>query len=216
MDDTSNKIISTEHHFQGKVFNVRTDRVLLDIGFETNIDIVEHKPAVSIVPIDENDRIVMVRQYRHPSSRNLLEIPAGIIEDGEKPEKTAKTIQRILNEMYSSSENGLPGNDDLGTMGAWYVFASVGLYPLIPGVGGFSLNIPQFDSIDIKLPENKILKIRKRGDKNYFINSLKFREKPHYSTWINWDMIKKGGVLDYHISDKKNDKWFLNAPPSYN
>ena len=45
---------------------------------------------------------------------------------------------------------------------------------------------------------------------------MKFREKPHYSTWINWDMIKKGGVLDYHISDKKNDKWFLNAPPSYN
>ena len=134
----------------------------------------------------------------------------------ERPEKTSKTIQRILNEMYSSNENGLPGNDDLGTMGAWYVFASVGLYPLIPGVGGFSLNIPQFDSIDIKLPEDKILKIRKRGDKNYFINSLKFREKPHYSTWINWDMIKKGGVLDYHISDKKNDKWFLNAPPSYN
>ena len=77
----------------------------------------------------------------------------------ERPEKTSKTIQRILNEMYSSNENGLPGNDDLGTMGAWYVFASVGLYPLIPGVGGFSLNIPQFDSIDIKLPENKILKI---------------------------------------------------------
>jgi len=134
----------------------------------------------------------------------------------EKPEKTSKTIERILNEMYSSNENGLPGNDDLGTMGAWYVFASVGLYPLIPGVGGFSLNIPQFNSIDIKLPDDKILKIRKKGDKNYFINSLKFREKPHYSTWINWDMIKKGGVLDYHISDQKNDKWFLNAPPSYN
>merc|ERR1712078_313283 len=134
----------------------------------------------------------------------------------DKPEKTSKTIERILNEMYSSEENGLPGNDDLGTMGAWYVFASVGLYPLIPGVGGFSLNIPQFNSIDIKLPDDKILKIRKKGGKNYFINSLKFREKPHYSTWINWDMIKKGGVLDYHISDKKNDKWFLNAPPSYN
>ena len=56
--------------------------------------------------------------------------------------------------MYSSNENGLPGNDDLGTMGAWYVFASVGLYPLIPGVGGFSLNIPQFESIDIKLDVN--------------------------------------------------------------
>ena len=134
----------------------------------------------------------------------------------EKPQKTSKIIERIFNEVYSSEEDGLPGNDDLGTMGAWYVYASVGLYPLIPGIGGFSLNIPQFNSIDIKLPDDKILKIRKRGGKNYFINSLKFRGKPHYSTWINWDMIKKGGVLDYHISDQKNDKWFLNAPPSYN
>ena len=65
MDDTSNKIISTEHHFQGKVFNVRTDRLLLDIGFETNIDIVEHKPAVSIVPIDKHDRLVMVLSLIH-------------------------------------------------------------------------------------------------------------------------------------------------------
>mgnify|MGYP003312867666 FL=1 len=85
----------------------------------------------------------------------------------DKPEKTSKTIERILNEMYSSEENGLPGNDDLGTMGAWYVFASVGLYPLIPGVGGFSINIPQFNSIDISLPNDKILKIRKNKSKNY-------------------------------------------------
>ena len=134
----------------------------------------------------------------------------------EKPEKTSITIERIINEMYSSDVDGLPGNDDLGTMGAWYVFASVGLYPMIPGVGGFSINIPQFDSIDIKLPENKILKIRKKGAENYYINSLKLRDKPHYSTWISWEKIKKGGILNYQISNEKNDKWFLNAPPSYN
>jgi putative alpha-1,2-mannosidase len=87
---------------------------------------------------------------------------------------------------------------------------------MIPGVGGFSINIPQFDSIDIKLPENKILKIRKKGAENYYINSLKLRDKPHYSTWISWEKIKKGGILNYQISNEKNDKWFLNAPPSYN
>ena len=103
MDQISNKIISSETHFEGKVFNVRTDRVLLDLGFETNIDIVEHKPAVSIVPIDEKDRLIMVRQYRHPSSRQLLEIPAGIIEDGEDPEETA--LRELQEETGFSSKN---------------------------------------------------------------------------------------------------------------
>lgn len=52
-----------------------------------------------------------------------------------RPDKTSKVINRILNEQYTSAPDGLPGNDDLGTMGAWYVFACTGLYPMIPGVG---------------------------------------------------------------------------------
>ena len=134
----------------------------------------------------------------------------------DKPEKTSKTIERILNEMYSSEENGLPGNDDLGTMGAWYVFASVGLYPLIPGVGGFSINIPQFNSIDISLPNDKILKIRKNKSKNYFINSLKFVGIEQNSTWIWWDKIKNGGVLNFSVSENNSSNLNLNKPPSYN
>jgi predicted alpha-1,2-mannosidase len=134
----------------------------------------------------------------------------------DKPEKTSKTIERILNEMYSSEEDGLPGNDDLGTMGAWYVFASVGLYPLIPGVGGFSINIPQFNSIDISLPNDKILKIRKNKSKNYFINSLKFVGIEQNSTWISWNKIKNGGVLDFSISENNSSNLNLIKPPSYN
>ena len=49
-----------------------------------------------------------------------------------RPYKTQEIINRVLNEQYSSKIDGLPGNDDLGTMGAWYVFACIGLYPEIP------------------------------------------------------------------------------------
>ena len=134
----------------------------------------------------------------------------------DKPEKTSKTIERILNEMYSSEEDGLPGNDDLGTMGSWYVFASIGLYPMIPGVGGFSINIPQFNYIDISLPNDKILKIRKNQSKNYFINSLKFDGIEQNSSWIWWDKIKYGGTIKFYVSN--NSSFNLNKikPPSYN
>ncbi|MDB3937378.1 GH92 family glycosyl hydrolase [Flavobacteriaceae bacterium] len=133
-----------------------------------------------------------------------------------KPNKTSQTISRILNEQYNSSVSGLPGNDDLGTMGAWYVFASIGLYPMIPGVGGFSINIPAFENISINLPNNKILKINKTGPDNFFIKSLSFNDTSHNSTWINWNKISKGGVLSFEIANNNQSNWGINeTPPSF-
>ena len=131
-----------------------------------------------------------------------------------KPNKTSQTISRILNEQYNSSVSGLPGNDDLGTMGAWYVFASIGLYPMIPGVGGFSVNIPAFENISITLPDNKILKINKTGPENFFIKSLSFNDEPHNSTWINWSKIRDGGFLSFETTTNNNQSnWGINEPP---
>ena len=133
-----------------------------------------------------------------------------------KPNKTSQTISRILNEQYNSSVSGLPGNDDLGTMGAWYVFASVGLYPMIPGVGGFSINIPAFENISINLPNNKILNINKTGPENFFIKSLSFNDEAHNSTWINWNKIKDGGFLSFEITNNNQSNWGINEiPPSF-
>ena len=130
-----------------------------------------------------------------------------------KPNKTSQTISRILNEQYNSSVSGLPGNDDLGTMGAWYVFASIGLYPMIPGVGGFSINIPAFENISIDLPNNNFLIIDKTGPDNFFIKSLSFDKTAHNSTWINWDKISKGGVLSFEITNNNQSIWGINEPP---
>ena len=130
-----------------------------------------------------------------------------------KPNKTSQTISRILNEQYNSSVSGLPGNDDLGTMGAWYVFASIGLYPMIPGVGGFSINIPAFEYISIDLPNNNFLKINKTGPDNFFIKSLSFNDTFHNSTWINWNKISKGGVLSFEITNNNQSNWGTNEPP---
>lgn len=133
-----------------------------------------------------------------------------------KPNKTSQTITRILNEQYNSSVSGLPGNDDLGTMGAWYVFASIGLYPMIPGIGGFSINIPAFENISIDLPNNNILKINKTGPDNFFIKSLSFNDTSHNSTWINWNKISKGGVLSFEITNNNQSNWGISeTPPSF-
>lgn len=123
-----------------------------------------------------------------------------------RPDKTQKVVNRILNEQYFNQVDGLPGNDDLGTMGAWYVFACIGLYPEIPGVGGFSINTPIFKSIRVHLKKGDLL-IKGGSEKEIYIRSLNFDGKPYDNTWINWDDISNGATLEYSTSDKPNLQW---------
>lgn len=102
------------------------------------------------------------------------------------PYKAQEIINRVLNEQYSSKIDGLPGNDDLGTMGAWYVFACIGLYPEIPGVGGFTVNTPIFSSVKVHLKKGDMV-IKGGSEKNIYIKSMKLNGKPYDSTWIDWE-----------------------------
>jgi len=80
----------SEAVFHGKVFDVRKDRVRMPDGKLVDLDIVEHNRSVSMVPLDERGRIWFVRQYRHPAGRELLELPAGVIEEDEPPIESAQ------------------------------------------------------------------------------------------------------------------------------
>lgn len=110
------------------------------------------------------------------------------------PEKTSLTIDRIHREMYNTTSSGLPGNDDLGTMGAWYVLSSIGLYPLIPGTAGFSLNLPQFKNIKIDLPTNTLI-IKNEGEDLKTIKSVYLNGEKMNSLWLELDQIDGGGII---------------------
>ncbi|WP_418698696.1 GH92 family glycosyl hydrolase [Bacteroides sp.] len=132
-----------------------------------------------------------------------------------RPDKTQAVVNRVLNEQYSSKIDGLPGNDDLGTMGAWYVFACIGLYPEIPGIGGFAINTPVFSSVKVHL-KNGSIHIKGGSEKNIYIQSLKVDGEPHNSTWIDWDKLSNGATLEYQTSGKANLKWGTKVlPPSF-
>ncbi len=87
--DLHEKLLSTKKLFDGKVVNLRVDTIELPNGNSATREVVEHPGAVAIVPILPDGRIIMVRQYRHPILRTLLEIPAGKLDKGEKPEDCA-------------------------------------------------------------------------------------------------------------------------------
>ncbi|MDB9724208.1 glycoside hydrolase family 92 protein, partial [Polaribacter sp.] len=132
------------------------------------------------------------------------------------PYKTSEVVNRILNEMYTSKPTGLPGNDDLGTMGSWYVYASIGLYPSIPGVAGFSINAPQFEKVILNLPKGQLTITGGSAIKPY-IQSLKLNGEKFETPWIDWSLIKEGGTLDFTTSKTPNRKWGKDTEsPSYN
>ena len=80
----------SEKVYQGRAFDVRRDEIKLPNGKITNLDIVEHCGAVTILPFDDEGFIWFVSQYRHAAGRHILELPAGTLEDGEDPIKCAQ------------------------------------------------------------------------------------------------------------------------------
>jgi ADP-ribose pyrophosphatase len=83
--DLTEKLIESKHLFSGKVLTLRIDRVQLPNGAEAERECVGHPGAVAIVAIDEQKRVCMVRQFRHPVGEELWEIPAGKLAPGEDP-----------------------------------------------------------------------------------------------------------------------------------
>jgi ADP-ribose pyrophosphatase len=79
------RTLRSERIYEGKIINLRVDTVELPTGKKTKREIVEHAGCTAIVAIDSENNILLVRQYRKPVERMLLEIPAGGIEPGEKP-----------------------------------------------------------------------------------------------------------------------------------
>ena len=81
---------SQEYLYFGRIINLRVDNVRLPDGMPARREIVEHRDAVAIVPLDQEGQVLLVRQYRKATEQELTEIPAGVIEEGESPEETAR------------------------------------------------------------------------------------------------------------------------------
>lgn len=85
----TDKCISSERIYDGRVINVRRDRVLLPSGSESVREVVEHRPAVVIIAENDAGELILISQFRYPVGAEILELPAGIVEPGENREEAA-------------------------------------------------------------------------------------------------------------------------------
>ncbi len=84
------KPVFSKRIYEGRVINLRKDSVLLPSGKRFDREVVEHRGCVAAVPLLDEDTLVLVRQYRHPVSKVLVEIPAGTLRSGEDAEECIK------------------------------------------------------------------------------------------------------------------------------
>ena len=89
------KTLSSRLIYEGRAVRLRVDTVKKPDGRETTREIVEHSDCVAIIAIDAQDNVLLVKQFRKPAEKELLEIPAGGIEPGEDP---VSTVRRELQE----------------------------------------------------------------------------------------------------------------------
>lgn len=90
MMELKETLVHSKEVFQGSIITVKQDRVALVNGKEAGRDVVIHPGAVAVVAVTPENKIVLVRQYRHPIGEALLEIPAGKLDKGEDPEHCAR------------------------------------------------------------------------------------------------------------------------------
>ncbi|MEW6240079.1 MAG: NUDIX hydrolase [Chloroflexota bacterium] len=79
------ELLRTETLLKGRAFAIRRDWLKAPDGRETKFDIIEHGGSVVLIPVDADGNLLFVRQYRHAAAKDLLELPAGTLDEGEDP-----------------------------------------------------------------------------------------------------------------------------------
>ena len=130
-------VLSSRVVYEGRIFDVAVERVLLPQGREATLEIVRHEGSIVLLPFDGDGKLLLVRQYRHAVGRFLWELPAGSLETGEDPDNAARrecqeelglipgTLERLATlwptpgfcteamTFYRASDLRVPGPDDV-------------------------------------------------------------------------------------------------------
>lgn len=136
------------------------------------------------------------------------------------PWKTQQVVRRIVQQEFSSSPGGLPGNDDLGATSAWLVWAYLGLYPMIPGTDVLVVHGPVFPSATVQLASGGTLTINATGagaDAPY-VQSLSVDGTLTTQSWVRYAELAGGATLDFVMGGEPNTAWGSGVddlPPSF-
>ncbi|PTN00309.1 GH92 family glycosyl hydrolase [Streptomyces sp. VMFN-G11Ma] len=153
-------------------------------------------------------RDVRMGQYGH--SNQVAHHVNYMYDAAGEPWKAQKNVREVLSRLYTGSEigQGYHGDEDNGEQSAWYLFSSLGFYPLVMGSGEYAIGSPLFKKATVHLENGHDLVVRapKNSTKNVYVQGLKVNGRTWSKTSLPDSLLKKGGVLDFDMGSKPS-KW---------
>lgn len=128
----------------------------------------------------------------------------------DAPWKSQDKIRMILKAMYKPTEDGLGGNDDFGQMSAWYIFSTLGFYPVAPGSPVYALGSPAVKSASVQLENGKVFEVvvENQSEQNVFVEKVTLNGQPLRSPFIEHSDIIHGGRLHFYMASQPNKGWY--------
>lgn len=125
-----------------------------------------------------------------------------------KPWKTQQRIREVLTKLYAPTPDGYPGDEDNGQTSAWYVFSSLGFYPVTPGASQYVIGSPLFDKASLKLQNGNEFKIiaKNNSEEDFYIESASLNGKEWNKNYLNYEDVMQGGTLQLEMIDTPNMK----------
>tara|TARA_R110002051_G_scaffold119745_1_gene193062 strand:+ start:301 stop:3228 length:2928 start_codon:yes stop_codon:yes gene_type:complete len=120
-----------------------------------------------------------------------------------KPAKTQEKIRQILTELYTNTPDGISGNEDCGQMSAWYIFSSLGFYPVTPGSNQYIIGSPLFEKATINLENGKSFTVQANNisNENKYIKSVQLNGDNYEYSYIPHQDIMNGGTMVFEMTN---------------
>jgi predicted alpha-1,2-mannosidase len=159
------------------------------------------------------------KPYAYLGNEPTLNTPWAYVYAGA-PYKTQDVVRRALTSIFNAGPNGYVGNDDLGQMSSWAVWAAIGMYPEVPGRADLVLASPQFPAITITRGNGVRIDITapNASDSVKYVQSLAVGGVASNRAWLPESFVNSGGTLAYTLGASPNTAWgsaAADAPPSF-
>lgn len=125
------------------------------------------------------------------------------------PWKTQERIHQIMNNLFDNTPEGISGNEDCGQMSAWYIFSSMGFYPVCPGSLEYVIGKPGLRKAVISLAGGKTFTVLANdlSDKNIYIQAVTLNGRQYEKSYLRHQDLVKGGTLVFEMGPRPNKAW---------
>ena len=126
-----------------------------------------------------------------------------------QPWKAQEKVREVLTSLYSATPDGYSGDEDNGQTSAWYVFSSLGFYPVTPGTNQYVIGSPLFDKAVLKLQNGNSFEIiaKNNSEEHPYIQSVELNGEKWQKTYLPYEQILKGGSLIFDMGSQPDKNW---------